>query len=55
MVRPPESKVVPLPTSAKCVVASLGEQLSFASRGVAAEPLPQRMRDYNRRKKAGGI
>ena len=24
MVRPPESKVTPLPTSARCVVASLG-------------------------------
>ena len=40
IVRPPESKVTPLPTSARCATASLGAQVSFTSREGDAEELP---------------
>ena len=40
MVRPPESKVTPLPTSARCVAAPLGDQVSLTSRDGAAEESP---------------
>ena len=40
MVRPPESKVTPLPTSARWATAPFGAQVSFASRDGDSEELP---------------
>ncbi len=40
MVRPPESKVMPLPTSARWRVAPLGAYVSSTRRGGALEPAP---------------
>ena len=38
--RPPESKVMPLPTRAMCALARAGRYVSLASRGCRVEPLP---------------
>ncbi len=40
MVRPPESKVTPLPTSARCATASFGAHVSLTSRDGATEESP---------------
>ena len=40
MVRPPESKVTPLPTSARCATAPCGAQVSLTRRDGAAEESP---------------
>ena len=40
MVRPPESKVTPLPTSARCATASCGAQVSLTRRDGASEESP---------------